>query len=222
MNVRSILEDFVVAASTLSKGERTRQAILDAAEQLILRQGYHGTSMRQIARQANIAVGGIYNHFANKEAIFAALLERHQPYTDIAAGLASLSEDNVVDLVQRAACLMIDEIMADPIFIRLGFIDLQEFGGDTILQHAIQMVRGLLAFVESLVSSGQIRGDVPLPVVARSFAGLVVFFVLSETVVFDDDPSRAGPSFAAEFGDINWIEGIVDVFLRGVLKREEL
>ena len=49
-----------------TKGERTRQEILQSAHQLFLKNGYHGTSMRQIAEGAGIAVGGIYNHFASK------------------------------------------------------------------------------------------------------------------------------------------------------------
>jgi AcrR family transcriptional regulator len=51
---------------SLSRGERTRETILDAARQLFIQQGYHGTSMRQIASQAGIALGSLYNHFPNK------------------------------------------------------------------------------------------------------------------------------------------------------------
>ena len=39
----------------LSRGEKTRQRILDAALELFCRQGYHGTSMRQIATRAGLA-----------------------------------------------------------------------------------------------------------------------------------------------------------------------
>ena len=40
-----------------TRGEQTRQAILQAAHDLFIKQGYHGTSMRQITREADIALG---------------------------------------------------------------------------------------------------------------------------------------------------------------------
>ena len=68
-----------MSSENLSKGERTRQDILSAAHTLFLEQGYHGTSMRQIAYRAGIALGGIYNHFAGKEGIFTAVFEANHP-----------------------------------------------------------------------------------------------------------------------------------------------
>jgi AcrR family transcriptional regulator len=203
--------------TTLTKGALTRIAILDAAERLILSQGYHGTSMRQIANETGIAVGGIYNHFAGKEAIFAALLERHQPYSDIANGLAAVSGENVTELVEGAARVVIDELMEDPVFIRLSFIDLQEFDGDTLFRVATQMIQGMLTFVDRLVEAGWVRQDIPLPVLVRSFAGLIGFFVLSEIVAFGGD----SPRFVVPFdGEIDWIGGMTEIYLNGVLKRE--
>ncbi|TXS92816.1 TetR/AcrR family transcriptional regulator [Parahaliea maris] len=58
------------------KGERTAAAILDAAEQQFASKGYHGTSLRHIAREAGLQEPGIYNHFQGKEAIYSAVLHR--------------------------------------------------------------------------------------------------------------------------------------------------
>ena len=41
----------------ISKGDRTRQAIEEAAYDLFLEQGFSATSMRQIAKHAGIALG---------------------------------------------------------------------------------------------------------------------------------------------------------------------
>jgi len=64
------------ALPRLTKGERTAQRILDAAEDLFARQGYEGTSLRQIAEQARIREPGLYNHFAGKQALYEAVLFR--------------------------------------------------------------------------------------------------------------------------------------------------
>jgi len=203
-----------------SKGERTGQAILDAAERLILSQGYHGTSMRQIAGEAGIAVGGIYNHFDGKEAIFQALLERHQPYSNIVAALSGLSGESAAELVEEAARLTTDVGLADPAFLRLVFIDLQEFGGDTVFELAQQMIQGLMNFFGALVASGELREDLPLPVLVRFFAGLVIFYILSEAIAFGDGSSRV--ELPALFGEeIDWVGGMVEIYLRGALKEDE-
>ena len=65
------------------RGEQTRQAIIQAAHDLFLQQGYHGTSMRQIARNAEIALGGLYNHFASKEEVFEAVFLEYHPYHEV-------------------------------------------------------------------------------------------------------------------------------------------
>ncbi|HXF64517.1 MAG TPA: helix-turn-helix domain-containing protein [Caldilineaceae bacterium] len=50
--------------------------ILDAAAALIQRQGYDKTTMSEIADEAGVSRGILYLHFANKDALFEALLMR--------------------------------------------------------------------------------------------------------------------------------------------------
>ncbi len=52
------------------------QNILDAAERLFMRHGYRKSSMDDVARDAGIAKGTVYQCYAGKEALFRALLER--------------------------------------------------------------------------------------------------------------------------------------------------
>jgi AcrR family transcriptional regulator len=52
-----------------------RNAILDAAEHIFARQGFHGARIQDIADHARIAVGTVYNHFEQKEDVLRALLE---------------------------------------------------------------------------------------------------------------------------------------------------
>jgi AcrR family transcriptional regulator len=59
-----------------TKGERTASRILDIAEELFARQGYDGTSLRQIAEGAGIKEPGLYNHFSGKPALYEAVLFR--------------------------------------------------------------------------------------------------------------------------------------------------
>ncbi len=53
-----------------------RVRILDNAARLILDKGFAATSMRDIASAVGIKAGSLYHHFASKEEIFTAILER--------------------------------------------------------------------------------------------------------------------------------------------------
>ncbi|SHM43882.1 TetR family transcriptional regulator [Cryptosporangium aurantiacum] len=54
---------------------RTRASLLDAAVRLVAERGTRRTSMTDIAQAAGIAKGTLYNHFRNKDEVFAALVE---------------------------------------------------------------------------------------------------------------------------------------------------
>jgi AcrR family transcriptional regulator len=60
------------------RGELTvvfRRAILDAAERVIGTQGFTRARMAEIASEAGLAAGTLYNYFASKQAIFRAVLD---------------------------------------------------------------------------------------------------------------------------------------------------
>lgn len=57
-------------------GANTADRILDAAEANFARHGYAGTSLRQVASAVGIQIPSLYNHFASKEALYAAVLGR--------------------------------------------------------------------------------------------------------------------------------------------------
>ena len=59
-------------------GQRTRQAILDAALDLFADCGYFGTSLRDVATAVGVRESALYNYFRSKEALFDALLTAHQ------------------------------------------------------------------------------------------------------------------------------------------------
>ncbi|OZI71247.1 TetR/AcrR family transcriptional regulator [Bordetella genomosp. 12] len=54
----------------------TRQTILHSAERLFAQQGYDGTSMRQITRDAGVNLAAVNYHFGSKEALVQAVLKR--------------------------------------------------------------------------------------------------------------------------------------------------
>jgi AcrR family transcriptional regulator len=61
---------------------RRRGEILDAAAALFAREGYRGTSMREVATAAGIQAGSLYHHFPSKEAIAVELVEEYHADLD--------------------------------------------------------------------------------------------------------------------------------------------
>jgi TetR/AcrR family transcriptional regulator len=57
-------------------GERTAERILDAAEELFAERGYAGATLRDVATRVGVRPPSLYNHFASKDALYAAVLER--------------------------------------------------------------------------------------------------------------------------------------------------
>lgn len=53
----------------MTKGDETREAILEKAIELFNVHGYSGTSLSDIMQATSLQKGGIYNHFSSKEAL---------------------------------------------------------------------------------------------------------------------------------------------------------
>jgi AcrR family transcriptional regulator len=81
------------------KGEQTRTAIFECALQLFREKGFDATTMRDVAAQAGVALGGAYYYFPSKEAIIQAYYEVVQAEHDRRVRLALA--DRKLDLKAR-------------------------------------------------------------------------------------------------------------------------
>jgi AcrR family transcriptional regulator len=61
-----------------ARGEQTRQLILETALRLFRERGYAETTMRAIAREADVAVGNAYYYFDSKEHLIQGFYDRSQ------------------------------------------------------------------------------------------------------------------------------------------------
>jgi AcrR family transcriptional regulator len=79
--------------------EATTNEILAAANQLFTERGVERTSMADIAARAGLAVGTLYNHFRDREALLNTLLDNHQSelLRDLDAQLAECAGQPFID-----------------------------------------------------------------------------------------------------------------------------
>jgi TetR/AcrR family transcriptional regulator, transcriptional repressor for nem operon len=66
-----------VQAQTLSKGEQTRERIMDIAQDAVLHKGFASTSIDEIICEAGITKSGFFYHFKDKNDLAKAMLQRY-------------------------------------------------------------------------------------------------------------------------------------------------
>lgn len=84
--------------ASMSKGEVTRQRILDAAQAAILEKGFTGTSIDELISECGLSKGGFFYHFQDKNDLAKALLRRYieedeRVFDDVFARAAALVDD---------------------------------------------------------------------------------------------------------------------------------
>ena len=68
----------MVKSPRYTKGERTRERILDCAMELFSRSGFAAVSLRDIAAHANISHAGLLKHFDGKDELLIRVLDRRE------------------------------------------------------------------------------------------------------------------------------------------------
>jgi AcrR family transcriptional regulator len=82
----------------------TVDAILEAAAQIIGVRGLEGFTTNAVAERAGVSIGSLYQYFASKDALMAALIERQQAaqIASVASAIAELPEEATLEAVVRA------------------------------------------------------------------------------------------------------------------------
>jgi TetR/AcrR family transcriptional regulator, transcriptional repressor of aconitase len=93
--------------------QRTRERLLDAAQEVFAREGYAAASVEQIAEVAEYSKGAIYSNFDSKEALFLELLERNlnrEKRAMRAIAAESNSAQEIIDGIIRRFVLFEDKL----------------------------------------------------------------------------------------------------------------
>lgn len=194
--------------------ERTREAILDAAETTFLAQGVARTTLAHIAQAAGVTRGAIYWHFEDKAAVFDALLERVRlPLDGIVEDAVARLADTPTECLRAIAQRSLAAICHDLHLQRAATIVLHRCEKLEDDHPRISMITRLSEHAEALIErlfeqaqvAGSLRADLSPASARRQFHGFLI------GVCFDwlQDPQEY--SLAAE------CDGIVETLMRGVL-----
>jgi len=187
----------------------TRSRIRQAALELFLDQGFHGTSMRQIAGRAGVALAAIYNHTPSKEALFVELLSDLVPHRGLVAAMSRANGDSIEALITDATRRMAEALTGQQANMRLMFIELLEFQGRHASFLAEELLPEAAGFIARLQQAeGRLRGF-PNMIIARAFFGLVMSYAVSLSFFKDLPLIEFQRDDLTAFGNI-LLHGILD------------
>jgi AcrR family transcriptional regulator len=106
------------------QGDASRERILDATIEIASLRGYHGTSIAEVSKRSGLPASSIYWHFANKDDLIAAVIQRSfDTWLELAmqVGVRRIgtapAEQLVASMRLQAAALV-----RSPEFLRLGLM----------------------------------------------------------------------------------------------------
>jgi AcrR family transcriptional regulator len=189
-----------------SKGENTRQKVLQAAYQLFLEKGYHATSIRDISQGCKLTIGGVYSHFSGKEEIFRAVLAENHPLQQVSQAMQLAQGDTAGALVHDMARRMVEALGTQRAALNLLFIEIVEFQGHHFSDSFPAVFPRLLVLIERIGEQGGALRPIPKPVLVRSFFGLFFSYFMTNIILSDRIPF-----------DEKTLDEFVDIYLYGIL-----
>ena len=186
--------------------EHRRKQILDAALVVFSKKGYGEATIPDIAREAGIAVGTIYNYYPSKRDILVSVLASHvlsepflklmeqPPEADDEAFFRLLIEDRLTLLTGNVDrfLFMLGEVYRDREFRRQWAQD--------VVQPALKQAE---KYVRSKTDSGAFR-PTNASVTVRALAGMAIGFAVLTMVEGEESPCRDIPieELATQLADI--------------------
>jgi AcrR family transcriptional regulator len=154
-----------------ARGQRTRQRILDAAEQVFGERGYHQAGIAEITQRADVALGTFYLYFPDKHAVFADLVRtlNHRLRREIQAAIAEI-EDRVDQEVAGFETFF--RFVERHRNLYLTMAQAQAVAPDLYQWHYETLARGYVRGLRDAQAKGQIAPDLDPVSTAYSLMGM--------------------------------------------------
>jgi AcrR family transcriptional regulator len=178
----------------------TVDAILDATARVLCSTGYDRASTNRIALAAGVSVGSLYQYFPSKEALVAALVERHvaQMTTLVKAKLAEVALEPLHIAISTMIQAMFDAHAVDPGLHKVLIEQVPRVGR---LEQVVGVEREVEALVAALLEAR--RSEVrPARIEAVAFVLCNVVEAVTHAAVLAELQPRAFRDVAEELTDM--------------------
>lgn len=174
------------------KRAEARGRILDAARAVFARDGFEGATMRAIAEGAQLAVGTLFNYFANKrDLLFAALLHDLDGVHERCVGSMPHESATLPDAFVHVAGCYFDYYAENPALSRTLLKESLFAQGEAAEAFQAQVTRAgelLVDRVQCAQASGQLRSDASARNAVLAFVSHYDFVLLMS---LRDEPDTA-------------------------------
>jgi len=109
-----------------------QRRILDAARQLFLTHGYNAAKLRDVARAADVSMGGIYHHFESKQQIYEALFQQADVAGDLFKIMLLFQAPEFPENLSAIGDAVAQTIGKHRETFKLFYIDVLEFQGANV------------------------------------------------------------------------------------------
>lgn len=184
----------------MSKGERTRDAILAAAVERFGRDGYRATSVADIARDVGVGGTVAYAYFPSKEALFLAAVDEDAAAV-IHEGLSTLADDATIDdWRQTLLVTMVAAVAQHPLARRL-LAGLEPDVTDRVLElPALNELRKVCAErLRSEQLAGKVRTDIDPARMANGMVAIILSLLMSVVQLGEATAGLYAPDVVAVF-----------------------
>jgi AcrR family transcriptional regulator len=169
--------------------ELSREQILDAAEEVFARKGFHDSTMKEIAAAAEFSVGGVYSFFPEKDDLFVQLfLRRGSEFMD---GMRAVltepgpSGDTMHRLADYQVGFFREHANFGKLFLRTNGVTLGDLDSKvdrTALENVSEAMNLQAKMFRTGQDAGELREGDP-DVLARLFSGLVSAYQAADPLV---------------------------------------
>jgi AcrR family transcriptional regulator len=182
-----------------TKGERTRRALLEAAVARFARDGYRGTSVAEIARDAQLSGTAAYAYFPNKEALFVAAVDEDAAGV-INEGLLTVIQDREKQFDATVIFSLLGALDHHPLARRILAGLEPEFTVRLLHIPALEQVRKLSAErLREQQLAGDVRADVDADSIANGLTSVVLSLLMSLVQTGANPAELLGPDVLAVF-----------------------
>lgn len=138
--------------------EKNKRKIERAALQLFTRKGFHGTSVREIAKKAGVSMGKLYIYHATKEDIFIDLVQHLGRKMDLIRQkeLIPLMESMDPDSLRKLARAIGRVVSENLDYWRLMYIDVVEFRHKHFIHSFREIAGGLRVYANAMIRKSKI------------------------------------------------------------------
>jgi AcrR family transcriptional regulator len=150
--------------------EVRRDQLADATLAVVADHGLRGLSIAAVARRVGLAPSAIYRHFAGKDAMLDAVLERLRERLLGAVAAARAETDDPVEALRRLLRRHMQLIRLNRALPRIVLSDDYHLGHPERRQRLLGVFSGYLDGVAGIIRQGQRRGRIRSDVNARSLA----------------------------------------------------